>query len=140
MRIRLWVGSLGVSKRLLPFARYLCRPRAQTAGVPPAWLPPLPGPAEAVNFALEGWLEAGQAAVPCTCSCLPEGVSLDMGIFLPELREDDSEEEEDESSGGHVGCGGWDAKKGWEREGEGNFIGPVEGLPSKQLCSIAAHF
>ena len=65
-----------------------------------------------MNFALEGWLEAGQAAVPCTCSCLPEGVSLDMAIFLPELREEDLDsegegeedsegEEGEESSGGH---------------------------------------
>ncbi len=47
-------------------------------------------PAEAVNFAMEEWLEVGCAAVPCTCSCLPDGVALDMGIFLPELRESSS--------------------------------------------------
>lgn len=43
--------------------------------------------AEAVNFAMEEWLEAGKEAVPCTCSCLPDGVALDMAIFCPELRE-----------------------------------------------------
>lgn len=47
-------------------------------------------PAEAVNFAMEEWLDVGCAAVPCTCSCLPDGVALDMGIFLPELRESSS--------------------------------------------------
>lgn len=39
---------------------------------------------------MEQWLEVGCAAVPCTCSCLPDGVALDMGIFLPELREGSS--------------------------------------------------
>ena len=33
------------------------------------------------------WVEAGKAAVPCTCTCLPDGVALDMAIFCPELRE-----------------------------------------------------
>ncbi|KAL4426832.1 hypothetical protein ABPG77_006618 [Micractinium sp. CCAP 211/92] len=53
--------------------------------------------AEAVNFAMEEWLDVGCAAVPCTCSCLPDGVALDMGIFLPELRESSSDEEEEDS-------------------------------------------
>lgn len=61
-----------------------------------------PPAAEAINFALEEWVEAGKAAVPCTCSALPEGVQLDMAIFCPELREDgsgdDAEEEEEEGS------------------------------------------
>ncbi|PSC73626.1 Jumonji domain-containing [Micractinium conductrix] len=52
--------------------------------------------AEAVNFAMEDWVEAGKAAVPCTCTALPEGVALDMGIFCPELREDSSDEEDSE--------------------------------------------
>lgn len=53
---------------------------------------PPPAAAEAVNFAMEEWLEVGCAAVPCTCSCLPDGVALDMGIFIPELREGSSGE------------------------------------------------
>lgn len=36
-------------------------------------------------------MEAGKAAQPCTCSCLPDGVSLDMAIFCPELRESSGE-------------------------------------------------
>lgn len=39
---------------------------------------------------MEQWVPAGKAAVPCTCSCLPDGVQLDMGIFCPELRHDSS--------------------------------------------------
>ncbi|KAL4431002.1 hypothetical protein ABPG75_006258 [Micractinium tetrahymenae] len=56
--------------------------------------------AEAVNFAMEQWLDVGCAAVPCTCSCLPDGVALDMGIFIPELREDSSDEEEESEEEG----------------------------------------
>lgn len=44
------------------------------------------------------WIEAGKAAVPCTCSCLPDGVALDMGIFCPELREEQSSGEPASSS------------------------------------------
>lgn len=36
------------------------------------------------------WVEAGKAAVPCTCAALPDGVALDMAIFCPELREEES--------------------------------------------------
>lgn len=51
--------------------------------------------AEAVNFALPEWLEVGRDCQACTCEALPEGVTLDMGIFFPELREgSDGEEEE----------------------------------------------
>ncbi len=63
----------------------------------PVFLPP-PAPPEAINFAMEEWLEAGKAAVPCTCTCLPDGVSLNMAIWCPELRE---------SSGGWAVAGGF---------------------------------
>ena len=56
-----------------------------------------PVPAEAVNFAMERWLPAGKAAVPCTCACLPQGVRLDMRIFCPELRRHGSDGDDSES-------------------------------------------
>ena len=72
-----------------------CAPALPGLGVhmhapPSVSAPHASAPAEAVNFAMEDWVEAGKAAVPCTCTALPEGVALDMGIFCPELREDSS--------------------------------------------------
>lgn len=34
----------------------------------------------------------------CECEALPDGVQLDMGIFFPELREEESDSEEEEDS------------------------------------------
>ena len=37
--------------------------------------------AEAVNFATADWLPAGKSASHCTCTALPDHVTLDMKIF-----------------------------------------------------------
>lgn len=37
--------------------------------------------AEAVNFATADWLPAGRAASHCTCTALPDHVTLDMKMF-----------------------------------------------------------
>lgn len=37
--------------------------------------------AEAVNFALEEWVETGKRAIPCTCEALRDQVRIDMDLF-----------------------------------------------------------
>eukprot|EP01025_Chloroclados_australasicus_P066147 TRINITY_DN9052_c1_g1_i2.p2 TRINITY_DN9052_c1_g1~~TRINITY_DN9052_c1_g1_i2.p2 ORF type:complete len:392 (+),score=27.34 TRINITY_DN9052_c1_g1_i2:164-1339(+) len=37
--------------------------------------------AEAINFALDQWLEIGKQAVACTCGMLKDGVRIDMDLF-----------------------------------------------------------
>ena len=37
--------------------------------------------AEAVNFATEDWLATGKEATQCSCSALPDHVTLDMKVF-----------------------------------------------------------
>ena len=48
--------------------------------------------AEAVNFALEDWLEIGKTCSQCECGVLADGVSLDMSIFFPGLYDTTSED------------------------------------------------
>lgn len=54
--------------------------------------------AEAVNFALEDWLEIGRDCEQCHCGALDEGVSLDMSIFFPGLYDDETSESEEEET------------------------------------------
>ena len=64
--------------------------------------------AEAVNFALEDWLEIGRDCEQCHCGALDDGVSLDMSIFFPDLyngSEDDEMSEMNEGSEGSVASG-----------------------------------
>ncbi|EFN59438.1 hypothetical protein CHLNCDRAFT_137990 [Chlorella variabilis] len=99
---------------------------------------------QAVNFAMEDWVEAGKAAVPCTCSALPQGVQLDMGIFCPELREESSDEEED-SSDEESGSEEDEAESGSDderpaakrRRGAAGAVKPVRTPKLPEVCKMA---
>ena len=71
--------------------------------------------AEAVNFALEDWLEIGRDCEQCRCGALDEGVCLDMSIFFPGLYS--SEEEEDSEASDSEEEGDEDASSS-DSEGE----------------------
>lgn len=64
--------------------------------------------AEAVNFALPSWMEAGRNCIPCECGALPDGVQLDMSIFFPKLYDNASSEDEEKEEDAEDGS---DAKK-----------------------------